>query len=104
SSVSSSLNWTPATPIMSFALAASVTVFERVTPVCGVRMDSEGAAASLMADRAGEDGAGAFTTVTDIAAEVVLLPDASSAIAVRACAPSAAVVVSHAMEYGAAAS
>src|SRR5437870_3683235 len=41
-----------------------------------------------------------FTTVTVIAADVVLFPAASRATAVRVCDPSVAVTVFHAIEYG----
>src|SRR5690349_3793412 len=51
-----------------------------------------------------DGGAGALETVIVTGAEVVRLPAASRATAVRVCEPLLAVVVSHEMEYGAAAS
>ncbi len=46
-------------------------------------------------------GGGVLSTVTLTAAAVPVLPAASNAWAVRLCAPSAAVVVSHDVLYGA---
>jgi hypothetical protein len=67
----STKNWTPATPTLSEAEALTVVVPETVAPDDGEVMLTVGAVVS------------AFDTVTVTAAEVVLLPAASRALAVR---------------------
>lgn len=49
-----------------------------------------------------EGGGGALLIVTDVACEIVLLPEASRATAVKTYVPSATEVVSQDVEYGAA--
>ena len=63
----SSLNWTPATPRLSLALAVTETDAETVDPLAGAVIDTAGAA----------------TTFATTAVEVVRLPAASRARAVR---------------------
>src|SRR6266404_451894 len=87
----SSLSCTPATPTLSVAFAVTVTVPETVAPAAGELIETDGAAVS-------------FITVTVTAADVVLLPAASRAIAVIVCDPLAALSVFHCAEYGAAVS
>jgi 5,10-methenyltetrahydromethanopterin hydrogenase len=85
-------NWTLVTPTLSEALALTVIVPDTVAPFAGEVMLAEGAVVS---------GGGAFETVTPIVAEVRVLPAASRATALIVCAPSATVLVSHGIEYGA---
>src|SRR5947208_4845987 len=80
----SSLNWTPTTPTLSDALAATVVVLETVDPPAGAMMLTVGAVVSLET-----------VTVTDEA--VVVLPAASRATAVSVCDALVAVVVSRGM-------
>src|SRR5438309_11088657 len=75
--------------MLSAALALMVTVPLRAAPAEGAVMAAVGAVLS---------------TVTLTAAEVVVLPAASRATAVRVCAPSATLVVSQETVYGAAVS
>ena len=76
----SSLNWTPTTPTLSVAVAATVNVPARLDPASGAVIETEGAMPS--------------TTVTFTPAEVLILPAASRATAVRVCAPIDTAVVS----------
>src|SRR3954469_9733294 len=78
---------TPATPTLSDALAVTLTEPLTNVPAAGAVMAAVGAVLS---------------TVTVTPAEVVVLPAASRATAVRGCGPSAAAVVSQEAEYGAA--
>src|SRR5437773_3828347 len=78
----SSLNCTPATPTLSEALAVTVTVLLTVAPAAGAVMLAVGGVLSLK-------------TVTVTAADVILLPAASRATAVRVCDALLAVRVSH---------
>jgi hypothetical protein len=91
SAVPSRKNCTPATPTLSEAEALTVVVPETVAPEAGEVMLTVGGVVS---------GGGAFDTVTVTAAEVVELPAASRALAVRECEPLATVVVFHEVEYG----
>src|SRR5919108_678354 len=84
----SSLNCTPTTPTLSEALAVTVVVPEMVDPPAGAVMLAVGGVVS-------------FATVTVTDADVVVLPAASRATAVNVCDTLLAVVVSHAIEYGA---
>src|SRR4029077_3642424 len=84
----SSLNCTPTTPTLSDALAVTVVVPETVAPPAGAVTLTVGPVVSLK-------------TVTVTAADVVVLPAASRATAVSVCDALLAVVVSHAIEYGA---
>src|SRR5512145_954480 len=59
-----SVNRTPATPMLSFALADTVTVPDSVAPPAGAEIDTVGAVTS-------------FTTVTVTTADVVVFPAAS---------------------------
>src|SRR6266851_1340670 len=79
---------TPATPILSEALALTVIVPETVAPEAGDVMLTVGAVVS-------------FTTVTVTGVEVVRLPAVSCATAVMVCEPLVAVLVFQAIEYGA---
>ena len=83
----SSLNWTPATPTLSEAVAETVIVAETVEPLAGLVIETAGGVVSLL-------------TVTVTGEEVVRFPAASRAMAVRVCEPLEAVVVFHGMEYG----
>ena len=78
------MNCTPATPTLSDAEAVTEVVPETVAPLPGEVMLTAGGVVS--------DG-GALETVTVTVAEVVLLPAASRAVAVRECEPFATVVV-----------
>src|SRR5439155_461437 len=86
------LNCTPATPTLSAALAVIVTVAGTVWPFAGELMLTVGGVVS---------GGGALATVTVTGAEVVALPAALRASAVRVCEPLAAPVVFQEIEYGA---
>ena len=87
----SSRNCTPTTPTLSAAVAVTVIVPLTVAPLAGdVRLTVGGVLS--------------FDTVTVTAADVVTLPAASRATAVRLCDPLVAVVVFHGTEYGAAVS
>src|SRR5258706_11846751 len=70
----SSLSCTPATPTLSVAFAVTVTVAETFAPPAGAMMDTDGGVAS-------------FDTVTVTTADVVTLPAASRATAIRAWLP-----------------
>ncbi len=72
----SSLNWTPATPMLSAAVAVTLTLPVTVALFAGAVNDTVGAVLS------------AFCTVTAIDDDVVVLPAASRATAVSVCAPS----------------
>src|SRR5947208_7854367 len=89
--VPSSLNCTPMTPALSVALAETLTVPATIAPEVGAVMDTVGGAAS---------GTG-LLTVTLTSADVVLLPAASRATAVRVCDPLVATVVFQEPAYGA---
>src|SRR5207245_906799 len=78
----SSLNWTPATPTLSLALAVTVTVLDTVAPAAGAVIETDG-------------GVRSFPTVTVISAEVVTLPAASRAMAVSVWVPLAVLTVFH---------
>jgi hypothetical protein len=80
----STKNWTPVTPTLSEAEALTVVVPETVAPEAGDVMLTVGGVVS---------GGGAFDTFTVTAADVVWLPAASRALAVRECEPLATVVV-----------
>src|SRR6478609_2760885 len=82
------LNCTPATPMLSAAVADSVTVPETVAPPAGAVSDTVGATLS------------GLLTVTVTVADVVLLPAASRATAVSAWLPFVTALVSHEAEYG----
>src|SRR5439155_663855 len=86
------LNCTPATPTLSAALAVIVTVAGTVWPFAGELMLTVGGVVS---------GGGALATVTVTGAEVLLLPAASRATAVRVCEPLSDVLVPTETEYGA---
>ena len=77
----STRNCTPATPMLSEAEALTVTDPETVAPDAGAVMLTAGGVVS------------AFDTVTVTAEEVVRLPAASRAAAVRVCEPLPTVVV-----------
>src|SRR5207253_1861605 len=81
-------NWTPTTPTLSDALALIVVVPETVAPPAGAVRLTVGGVVSL-------------STVTVIAAAVVVLPAASRATAVNVCDALLAGVVSQAIAYGA---
>src|SRR5262245_38591989 len=83
---------TPATPTLSAAEAARVTVPDTVAPLAGEVIDTVGGVVS---------GGGALFTVTLTAAEVRVLPAASGAMAVSVCVPLALPAVLHETEYGA---
>src|SRR5712664_4186468 len=85
----SSWNCTPTTPTLSEALAVTVIVPETLAPDAGEVMLTVGAVVSL-------------NTVTVTGAEVVRLPAASRATAVRVCEPLLAEVVFQETEQGAA--
>src|SRR5439155_327802 len=87
----STLNWTPATPTLSAALADTVIVPETVAPFAGEVMLTVGAVVSL-------------ATVIVTGAEVMRLPAASRAATVRVCEPLVAVVVFQETAKGAAVS
>src|SRR5678815_3520724 len=81
------LNCTPAMPTLSDAFAETPTdVPESGDPLAGAAIDTLGAVESLL-------------TVTVIAVEVVRLPAASLATAVRMCEPFAVAVVFQVTEY-----
>src|SRR5262245_40063813 len=83
---------TPATPTLSAAEAARVTVPDTVAPLAG----------DFIATVAGVGpGVGALLPVTVPAAEVRVLPAASRAMAVSVCVPLAMPAVFHETEYGA---
>src|SRR5687767_8792881 len=84
-----SLNCTPATPTLSIADATSAIEPETVNPVVGDVMEMTGATLSMF-------------TVTVMLADVVLLPAASRAIAVRVWEPADAVLGFQTTEKGAA--
>jgi hypothetical protein len=89
----SSWNWTPTTATLSEALAETVMLPLTVAPALGDEMVAVGGVVS--------EG-GPFETVTEMEADVVVLPAASRALALRVwLLPLAAVVVSQATEYGA---
>src|SRR5204862_6057358 len=92
SAAPSSKNCTPATPTLSEAFAVTGIVPETVAPLAGELMLTVGGVVS---------GGGPFETLTVTGAEVVRLPAASRAIAVKVCEPLLAVVVSTDTEYGA---
>src|SRR5688572_13206148 len=81
-------NCTPATAVSSSALALTVIVPDTVSPEAGELMLTVGGVLSL-------------ATVTVTGAEVVRLPAASRATAVRVCEPLVVVLVFHGAEYGA---
>ena len=83
----SSRNCTPATATLSDASAVTVTVPESFAPELGAVIPTLGAVVS---------------TVMFVAAEVVVLPAASRAIAVKVCAPLLVAAGFHEIEYGAA--
>jgi hypothetical protein len=83
----SSRNWTPVTPTLSEALAETVIVPETVAPALGEVMLTVGAVVS---------GGAPFETVTE--EDVLLLPAASRAMAVRVWDPLLVEVVSHETE------
>jgi hypothetical protein len=80
----STKNWTPATPTLSEAEALTVVVPETVAPEAGEVMLTDGGVVS---------GGGAFDTVTVTAADILVLPAPSRALAVSECEPLATVVV-----------
>ncbi len=84
--VPSSRNWTPATPTLSEAAADRVTVPWTVAPLAGEVTDTVGCVVS--------------GTVTVTVADVVLLPVASRAIALRVCVPAATAPAFQLAEYG----
>ncbi len=77
----SSLNCTPTTATLSLALAETATEPETVAAAAGVVIETDGGVVS-------------FDTVTVIPAEVVTLPAASRATAVRVWLPLATALVS----------
>src|SRR5687768_802335 len=81
-------NCTPVTAVSSSALALTVIVPETVSPEAGELMLTVGGVLSL-------------ATVTVTGADVVRLPAASRATAVRVCEPLVVVLVFHGAEYGA---
>src|SRR5437762_1743429 len=83
----SSLNWTPATPTLSVALAETVIVPATEAPAVGAVSETVG---------------GALSTVTLTTAEVAVFPAASRATALRLWMPLLAMVVFHERGYGAA--
>jgi len=78
------LNWTPATPTLSEALAVTLIVPETGAPLAGDVMLTVGGVVS---------GGGALETVTVTEAEVQGLPGASLATAVRVWVPLLAAAV-----------
>ena len=76
----SRVNWTPATPMLSAAVALTGVVPVRVAPAAGALTETVGGVMSLL-------------TVTLTGAEVVVLPAASRAIARRVWAPLPAAAV-----------
>src|SRR5204862_27971 len=84
----STRNCTPATPTLSEAEALTVTDPETVAPDAGAVMLTAGGVVS------------AFDTVTVTGEEVVRLPAASRAVAVRVCEPLPTVVVFQETELG----
>src|SRR5882672_3402718 len=90
--VPSEKNCTPATPTLSEALADTAIVPETVAPLAGaVRLTAGGVVS----------GGGALFTVTVTEAEVVRLPAASRATALKVCAPLPTLPVFHETENGA---
>src|SRR5882672_6841923 len=90
--VPSEKNCTPATPTLSEALADTVMVPDTVAPLAGaVRLTAGGVVS----------GGGALFTVTVTEAEVVRLPAASRATALKVCAPLPTLPVFHETENGA---
>src|SRR5919106_1391087 len=81
----SSLNWTPAMPTLSAAVALRVMVRRTVEPEAGAVMVTVG---------------GLLSTLTVTGAEVVRLPAPSRATAVRVWEPLAVAVVSQEIVYG----
>src|SRR5262249_39379290 len=81
----SNRNCTPTTPLLSEALAETEIVPSTVAAFAGAVIDTVGGVVST---------GGVLLTVTETAADVVLLPAPSRAIAVSVCAPFVAVVVS----------
>src|SRR5206468_6235040 len=84
----STRNCTPATPTLSEAEALTVVDPDTVAPDAGAVMLTEGGDVS------------AFDTVTLTGDEVVRLPAASRAVAVRVCEPLPTVVVLQGIAYG----
>src|SRR5205085_1605006 len=84
-------NWTPTTPTLSAALAATLTVPETVVPLVGPVTDAVGACVSGTT----------LETVTLSPLDVVLLPAASRSIAVKVWAALVAAVVFQVTAYGA---
>src|SRR5205807_2249614 len=82
----STKNCTPATPMLSAALALTVIVPLTAVPADGAVMAAVG---------------GVLSTVTLTAAEESVVPAASRATAVKVCEPSATLAVFHATAYGA---
>ena len=87
----SSLNWTPATPTLSEALAVTVTVPETVDPDEGDVMLTVGGVVS---------GGGPLDTVTVTESEVHRTPSRSRATALRVWEPLPVLVVSQETAYG----
>src|SRR5439155_24292340 len=79
----SRLNWTPTMPTLSAALAVIVIVPATEAPEVGEEMETVG---------------GVLSTVTVTAVEVVVVPAASRATAVKLCEPLLAGVVFHEIE------
>src|SRR5437867_2500974 len=86
----SSLNWTPTTPTLSEAVAEIVVVADTVEPPAGPVIETAGAVVSSTT----------LLTVTETGADVVWLPAASRATAVRLCTPLLAVAVFQDTVYG----
>src|SRR5207248_461884 len=80
----SAKNCTPATPTLSEAFAVTGIVPETVAPLAGELMLTVGGVVS---------GGGPFETLTVTGAEVVRLPAASRATAVKVCEPLTTAVV-----------
>ena len=81
----SSLNWTPATPTLSVAVAATVTVPLTVASAAGAASETLGGVVSGLST--------VLSTVTLTDVDVAVLPAASRATAVSVWAPLRAVVV-----------
>ena len=81
----SSMNWTPATPTLSEALAVTLIVPETIDPGAGDVMLTAGGVVS---------GGGPLETVTVTVADVAVFPAASRAWAASVCEPLLAVLVS----------
>ncbi len=86
------MNCTLATPTLSFAAAATVTLPLTDDPDAGAVIVTLGGVVS---------GGGAFETVTVTGLDTNSMPSRSRATAVSVCDPSADVVVPHATLYGA---